>query len=71
MVELARLVDVLELAGMGLDEVEIPLEDEAASAGGNHADLVAGLEPGLLQSLNRQSRLMLRTDPSEPSPPFL
>lgn len=56
---------------MGLDEVEIPLEDEAASAGGNHADLVAGLEPGLLQSLNRQSRLMLRTDPSEPSPPFL
>jgi hypothetical protein len=52
---------------MAFDEVEIPLENEAPSAGGHDPDLVAGSEPGLLESLDGQRRLMLRADASRRS----
>jgi hypothetical protein len=70
-VELTRLIDVLESAGMALDQVEVPFEDEASSAGSDHADLVAGFEPGLFECLDRERRLMLRADASEAPTPFL
>jgi hypothetical protein len=69
--KLARLIDVLELAGMALDEVEVALEDEAPSAGSNHANLVAGFETGVFESLHGKRCLMLRTDACEAPPPFL
>ncbi len=56
---------------MAFDEIEIPLENEAPSAGGHYANLVAGSEPGLLESLDGQRGLMLGADASEAPPPFL
>jgi len=54
-----------------LDKIEVTLEHEAPSAGCNDANLVAGLESGLPESLHGNRRLMLRADPSEPSASFL
>ena len=55
---------------MTLDEVEVPLEHEAPSAGRNDTNLVARLESGLLEGLDGKRRLMLRADPSETPTPF-
>ena len=56
---------------MTLDEIEVPLEDEAPSAGSNHANLVACFEPGLLESLDGERGLMFRADACETPASFL
>jgi len=56
---------------MAFDEIEIPLENEAPTAGGYNANLVAGSKPGLLESLDGQRRLMLGADAREAPPSFL
>jgi hypothetical protein len=43
-VELTRLVDAPEGAGVPLDEIEVSFEHEAPPAGRNHPNLVAGSE---------------------------
>jgi hypothetical protein len=65
------LIDTAELAGVTLDEVEVALEHEAAPAGRDDPNLIAGLKAGLLKSLHGNRRLMLCADPSEAATPFL
>ena len=56
---------------MAFDKIEIPLENEAPSAGSHDTNLIARSEPGLFESLDGQRRLMLGADASEAPPPFL
>ena len=50
---------------MALDDVHVPLEHEATPAGCNDADFIAWLQPGVLQGLYRDGRLMLCADARE------